>query len=356
MPHLFTSRKLVSIAVASALALPLSPHAETFSCEDVFKLSENTQFNRSVYGGLNVQDRQVILGVVSQNGNSLYDLPSEFQQDKEIVLAAVYQNGLAVRYAADSLKGDVDIAATALRNNGLALSYLAVDIKKNKDLVLIAMQQNGCALKFVHRTLLNDRDVVRVAVMQNGSAIDYAVPSMKHDPRLVALADYDKPRNGIAIETTHQVPTLNFNQDIFGAVENALSAHLMVAQANLFVEQAHTREEHARAMNSLKLAETYRKFWKIKLAEAKIRLRKNPNLLKVALPEAKQRNYTANQLLARAEKPKELRMMYAELIMADGNHEQAPLAKMDYAKDSWPQIYPEAEVLRYIEQNSSKYK
>jgi len=40
--------------------------------------------------------------------------------------------------------------------------------------------------------------------------------------------------------------------------------------------------------------------------------------------------------------------------MADGNHEQAPLAAMDYAKDLWPNAYPEADVLRYIEQNKGR--
>ena len=60
-------------------------------------------------------------------------------QDKDVVLAAVSQNGCALRNAAEELRADKDFVLAAVSQDCRALQYAAEELRAEKDLVLAAV-------------------------------------------------------------------------------------------------------------------------------------------------------------------------------------------------------------------------
>merc|ERR1740123_1792563 len=93
-------------------------------------------------------DREFILAVVMQDGESLQHAPVEFRDDREIVHLALQQsNGWALQFAGDELQNDREIVLAAVRRSGWALEYASSEMKSNRDVVLAAVEADGEALE-----------------------------------------------------------------------------------------------------------------------------------------------------------------------------------------------------------------
>ena len=78
--------------------------------------------------------------------NGLQIRNSPFVDNKQLALTAVRQNGLALRWVSARLQADLDVLLQAVRQNGLALAWS----KKNySNVVLAAVQQNPVAAAFM---------------------------------------------------------------------------------------------------------------------------------------------------------------------------------------------------------------
>jgi len=99
------------------------------------------------------RDKDVVLALVTKDGNSLQKIPYELRRDRDVIMAAVRQNGTALRYALSPI--DRDIFMTAIMQNGMALES-APELKSDEEAVMTAILQNGNALRWASPELRRD--------------------------------------------------------------------------------------------------------------------------------------------------------------------------------------------------------
>ncbi len=185
-------------------AIRQNPDAEQFvsrkmkskDVTDVIKQCEYTRFLRNpasitiAKDGVK-KDRDLLLSMVSSDGNNLKYLLPEFQKDLEIVTTAFMKNGEALQYASIELRKNQpliqEIVEEAVKNNGLALKFAFEDSQKDPKIVTIAVTQNGDALEFATNELKDNKDIVLVA-MKNGGSIKNADPKWQNDPEVLFQA------------------------------------------------------------------------------------------------------------------------------------------------------------------------
>ena len=80
----------------------------------------------------------------THNGLQIRDSP--FVDNKQLALTAVRQNGLALRWVSTHLQTDLDVVLQAVRQNGLALAWCKLP---NSDVTRAAVQQNPVAAAFM---------------------------------------------------------------------------------------------------------------------------------------------------------------------------------------------------------------
>ena len=96
--------------------------------------------------------------------NLLSDECKQYIDDFDIILAAVKQNGLELQYASDDMKNNQDIVLAAVRQNYKALEFASYSLRGNRTIVLEAMKSDWYA--FQYATLRNDYDVAMKAVVK----------------------------------------------------------------------------------------------------------------------------------------------------------------------------------------------
>jgi len=94
--------------------------------------------------------------------------------DQDIAMAAVQDNGRVLEYLPYQLQDDFEVALAAVTNDGTAMHFIGRKLMGNKEIQLAAVTQNGLALQNIHHP---DRDVVLAAVRQNGLALQFSVGS-----------------------------------------------------------------------------------------------------------------------------------------------------------------------------------
>ena len=126
-------------------------------------------------------------------GNILREFSSyELLNNKDVVMAAVEQNGYALEVASQKLQGDKEVVMAAVKQNGNALTFASLTLQNDKEVVMAAVEQNGNALTFASQKLRGDKDVVMAAVKQNGNALTFALPKLQRDKELVMAAENEK--------------------------------------------------------------------------------------------------------------------------------------------------------------------
>ena len=133
-------------------------------------------------------DEEVVLAAVKQNGRALQHASDQLKKNKEMVLTAVKQNGRALQHASDQLKKNKEMVLAAVKQYGPALEYALDPHKKDKEIVLAAVKQHGCSLKYTSDQLINDKEVVLAAVKQHGWTLRYASDQLINDKEVVLAA------------------------------------------------------------------------------------------------------------------------------------------------------------------------
>ena len=95
-----------------------------------------------------IDDKNIVIEAVKQNGLLLYYALDKFKIDKDVVLEAIKQNPLSFKYASMNIRGDKKIILTVLSNNGLMLKYCSKNAKMNKELVITALFNNRNAINY----------------------------------------------------------------------------------------------------------------------------------------------------------------------------------------------------------------
>jgi hypothetical protein len=108
--------------------------------------------------------------------------------NSDIALATVQQNGWALQYASERIRNNKEIVLAAVQNDGLVLQYASTLLMDNKEIALAAVQQNGRALQYASERIKNNKEVVLAAVQQNGWAVEYASEHLKDDATVFKAA------------------------------------------------------------------------------------------------------------------------------------------------------------------------
>jgi len=132
-----------------------------------------------------IDDKEVVIAAVKNNGYALEFASSFLREDKEVVMAAVRNDGSAIQFAGQ-LRFDHEVIKASFKNNMYALLYHHV--MNNKELVLDAVSKMGSAIHYIPCHFLKDRDIICAAIKENGHLIRF----FKEDPVLLFYAKHSK--------------------------------------------------------------------------------------------------------------------------------------------------------------------
>jgi hypothetical protein len=132
-------------------------------------------------------DREVVLAAVSNCGASLQHASSAFTQDREVVIAAV-SNGSALKFASNELKSDREVVLAAVRKSGYELAHVSEELMNDREIVLAAVNQSGHALYYASNELKNDKGIVLAALANSGIAVTHVSNELKEDVDVAVVA------------------------------------------------------------------------------------------------------------------------------------------------------------------------
>ncbi|GBR75752.1 hypothetical protein NO2_0395 [Candidatus Termititenax persephonae] len=185
-----------------------------FVVNNVTSLPLIVNITRSIQSAENIGDyfqyNKKLALLTIEKARREYDIPNivrrlspELLDDREVVLAAVQNNGSALKYASETLRGDKELALLAIEKAIGSVGYLDLvsslspELLDDKEVVLAAVNRNGIVLRYASETLRGDREVVLAAVNKNGYALEYASETLRGDREIVLAA---VNRNGTVLQ------------------------------------------------------------------------------------------------------------------------------------------------------------
>lgn len=132
-----------------------------------------------------IGDRQVILEIVKNYGDSLLNVRSEFKDSFDIVLAAVKNRGSALKYASVNLKNNKEIVTAAVKNNGLALEFASDNLKNDLQIVKLAIENVPKSIQFASNNLRNMKDVAFLSVFLDYNTFKYISNDLMQNKEVV---------------------------------------------------------------------------------------------------------------------------------------------------------------------------
>ena len=168
-------------------------YADDYFKEDKdFVLTSVTQNGWALrYADVSFQkDREFVLAVAANDPRALIHADDTLREDREFILEVIAKNGSALLYIDSDFQEDKEIALTAVRNDGLAFFYLDDIFKEDKEIILTAIKQNKDAIKFVDSSLIEeDREIALTAVKLDAiSVLLWAGDNLRKDKEIMIAA------------------------------------------------------------------------------------------------------------------------------------------------------------------------
>lgn len=129
-------------------------------------------------------DKDIVIKVVSLNGQEFKLIDETLKDNKEVVLAAVKKSGYTIADASERLKGDEEIILTAVTNYNRAIWYVSNQLQKNEHLMLKVFYKNINALQYVNEQLKEE--------IGNNHPIKYLEAKILHDKLQMQIEDKPK--------------------------------------------------------------------------------------------------------------------------------------------------------------------
>ncbi|KAG2382666.1 hypothetical protein C9374_005246 [Naegleria lovaniensis] len=123
-----------------------------------------------------LNDKEIVLAAVTNDGIALQFASSELKNDKEVVLRAVMQNNQAQRYASETLTKDNDVFLTSICPT---VAHKYSSINWNNDSIMLM------------KTLRNDREFIITTAVKNRSILSLLLSTaqdLKNDQQLALEA------------------------------------------------------------------------------------------------------------------------------------------------------------------------
>lgn len=143
---------------------------------EVSNNGENLQFLNSQWR----KDKEIILAAVKQNGLSLY-YADYHQNDDEVVRAAIEQEPESIQFANFRLRNDRELAKTIIKADPNCMEFLSKDIQNDKELILIGLHHNFVVLEDIDYELSNDTDFMKQCCDIEIMSLKYCSDRLKND-------------------------------------------------------------------------------------------------------------------------------------------------------------------------------
>ncbi|EFC41128.1 predicted protein [Naegleria gruberi] len=98
----------------------------------------------------------------------------ELRNDPEYMKARVKENGLFLYYAHPDILQNRDIVLEAIRNNGAAFKFLPFNLRQDEEFVKKAVELNGDSFYYLNREFRNRQDLFETSIFTSGTAIQRA--------------------------------------------------------------------------------------------------------------------------------------------------------------------------------------
>jgi len=150
-------------------------------------------------------NKELILKVLSHNGNSLEYVQDALKKDKEIVLEAAKQDGYSLRHADESFRQDREIVLYAARDG--ASNYIDSFFKNDQEICLSLIKKNASNIFWCDDSLKKDKAFMIKAIEQN-KFVTLEETSLNSEPEIDSLI-----KQGKAI-------TKLYCEDLFGVIKS----------------------------------------------------------------------------------------------------------------------------------------
>jgi hypothetical protein len=144
------------------------------------------KWNFNFVGSSLLDDKDVVLAMVEQDGYCLFDASSRLQNDKEVAIVAVNNNHHIFSQLSQDFKNDKDVALAAILRSAGELSYAGDILKNDQEIVLAAVTRDGLALRYASEDLQDDPEIALIAVVNETYAIHYVSDRLKQDEQFLA--------------------------------------------------------------------------------------------------------------------------------------------------------------------------
>jgi len=155
--------------------------------ELILEAAKNHRWAVCVDGQEIPADRDVALLVVKAVPWAVGILAGDQRRDREIALEAV-KHGAELGRVSEQFRNDKEIVLEAVKLGGAVLRNASEDLQDDKEVVLEAMKTDYDAVQYVSHRLQEDREVVLASVQRDGSALFFARETFRCDPEIVSEA------------------------------------------------------------------------------------------------------------------------------------------------------------------------
>ncbi|EFC38981.1 hypothetical protein NAEGRDRAFT_59370 [Naegleria gruberi] len=129
-------------------------------------------------------DKEVVMKAVQNNGSSFRFASEELKQDGDILIFKkpfTYILPFVFSSQPLSIIDNRELALQKVQQNGLNLEYVSEELKNDRQVVLAAISKNGNALKFASEELRNDKQIVTAAVLEIPYTLKFASNELKNN-------------------------------------------------------------------------------------------------------------------------------------------------------------------------------
>jgi len=135
---------------------------------------------------VNRNDKEIVLPLVSMNGEHIKYVSNNLALDKEVVFAAIKNNPLAYHFIDESFFNDKEFILLCLNSNGYDeenyekfLKILSNEFKDDKDIVIACIKKCCKNIIYCSKRLRNDKEIVLTAI--NNSYYDFYEKMTEND-------------------------------------------------------------------------------------------------------------------------------------------------------------------------------
>lgn len=135
-----------------------------------------------------VDDEELVLDIVKQEGQKLRYALDHFKDNKKIVLAAVKNDGFALKSASSRLQNDEEVVMSAVREKGQAIEWANERFWSDRKAMLTVVQTYGYGLfKHGSEELKEDKELVLDALKNNSYVLEYVSESLRNELKLESV-------------------------------------------------------------------------------------------------------------------------------------------------------------------------